>query len=77
MKLSCPPGIKLILALVLLMFLLTGCWDRTEINDLALITAAGIDKKDEKTIELSVLVFAPKGAAGGQSGLGGGGGAAP
>jgi len=75
MKPSCPSRIKLIFPLFLVVFFLTGCWDRTEINDLALITGAGIDQKDEKTIELSVLVFIPKGTAGGQSGLGGGGGA--
>ncbi|CAG7645760.1 Ger(x)C family spore germination protein [Paenibacillus allorhizosphaerae] len=40
--------------------LLTGCWDRTEVNDLAIIMAAGLDKKTEKTVELSVQVFVPK-----------------
>jgi spore germination protein KC len=46
---------------------LSGCWDRKEINDLSLITAAGIDKKSEKTIELSVQVFIPRAAGGGGS----------
>lgn len=53
--------------------LLSGCWDRTEVNDLALITAAGIDRKTTKTIELSVQVFIPRAAGGGQQGMGGGG----
>ncbi|MFF2446192.1 Ger(x)C family spore germination protein [Neobacillus sp. NPDC058068] len=50
------------------MFLLAGCWDRTEVNDLAIILATGVDisKKDE--IELSVQVFIPKPAEGGQQG---------
>jgi spore germination protein KC len=42
------------------LLLLSGCWDRAEVNDLALITAAGIDKKSDNTIELSVQVFVPK-----------------
>ncbi len=54
--------------------LLSGCWDRTEVNDVALITAAGIDKKKGKNIELSVQVFIPKSAGGGQQGMGGGSG---
>jgi spore germination protein KC len=54
--------------------LLSGCWDRTEINDLAMITAAGIDRKSDKTIELSVQVFIPRAAGGGQQGMSGGGG---
>ncbi|MFC0214951.1 Ger(x)C family spore germination protein [Paenibacillus chartarius] len=47
---------------------LAGCWDRTEVNDLALVTGAGIDKKDG-TIELSVQVFIPK-TSGGSQGMG-------
>ena len=33
--------------------LLSGCWDRVEVNDLAIVTAAVIDKKDDNQIELS------------------------
>lgn len=57
----------------LLVPLLTGCWDRDELNDLAFITAAGIDKKTESTIELTVAVYIPK-AAGGGGEMGGSGG---
>ncbi|MBI0581178.1 Ger(x)C family spore germination protein [Neobacillus cucumis] len=46
---------------------LTACWDREEVNDLALVTAAGIDKKANNKIELTVLVFIPKGGGGQQS----------
>lgn len=53
-------------------FLLTGCWDRKEVNDLAIITAAGFDKNSDDMIELSVLVFIPKSGDGGQQ-MGGGG----
>ncbi|MDR7002831.1 Ger(x)C family spore germination protein [Neobacillus niacini] len=40
---------------------LSACWDRQEVNDLALIMATGFDKKANNHIELSVLVFIPKG----------------
>ncbi|WP_423802538.1 Ger(x)C family spore germination protein [Neobacillus sp. SAB-20_R2A] len=47
--------------LICLVILLSGCWDRNEVNDLALITAAGFDKFADDKIELTVLVFIPKG----------------
>ncbi|WP_069187983.1 Ger(x)C family spore germination protein [Bacillus sp. FJAT-27251] len=53
---------------------LTGCWDRTEVNDLALILAAGMDKGKKSNVELSVLVFIPQPQSGqGGSGMSGGG----
>ncbi|MCQ6282570.1 Ger(x)C family spore germination protein [Bacillus sp. EB600] len=48
------------------LFFLTGCWDRTEVNDLALIMASGIDKGKKNKIELSVQVFIPSPSQGGQ-----------
>jgi spore germination protein KC len=64
-----------LLFLILSVFLLTGCWDRREVNDLALVTAAGIDKKSDGVIELTVLVFIPKGSSSqqGMEGNSGGG----
>ncbi|WP_049662358.1 Ger(x)C family spore germination protein [Bacillus sp. FJAT-27231] len=56
------------------LFLLSGCWDRVEINDLAIITAAAIDKKDVNQVELSLQIFIPKAMGGGQGGGGGGSG---
>ena len=55
---------------------LSGCWDRIEITDLAIVTAAAIDKKDNQ-IELSVQVFIPSSisSGGGQGGPSQGGGA--
>lgn len=58
--------------LLLLLFLLagtmpmTGCWDRKEVNNLSVIMAAGIDKAGEDQIELSVQVYNPRAAGGGQ-----------
>ncbi|MED3994208.1 Ger(x)C family spore germination protein [Peribacillus frigoritolerans] len=54
---------------------LSGCWDRIEITDLAIVTAAAIDKNDNDHIELSVQVFIPSSisSGGGQGGSSQGG----
>ncbi|MGM7721589.1 Ger(x)C family spore germination protein [Metabacillus sp. Hm71] len=55
---------------------LTGCWDRVELNDLALVMAAGLDITDDDMIELTVQLAVPQAMGGGQgmgSGQGGGG----
>ncbi|MBD8067969.1 Ger(x)C family spore germination protein [Bacillus sp. PS06] len=52
---------------------LTGCWDRIEINDLAFVTATGIDKEDENKFRVSCQIPLP-GAMGGAGSSGGGGG---
>lgn len=52
--------------------LLGGCWDRTEVNDLALIMAAGLDVGQNGDIELSVQVFTPsQSGSEGSGGMGG------
>ncbi|MGG4197640.1 Ger(x)C family spore germination protein [Peribacillus frigoritolerans] len=55
---------------------LSGCWDRIEITDLAIVTAAAIDKRGNDQIELSVQVFIPSSisSGGGQGGSSQGGG---
>lgn len=66
------------LALMILIPLLTlsgGCWDRTELNDLALVTALAFDKGDNNQIQTTVQVIMPQNlSAGGAMGGGGGGG---
>ncbi|WP_158301910.1 Ger(x)C family spore germination protein [Paenibacillus mesophilus] len=52
--------------------LLTGCWDRTEVNDIAIVLASGIDI-DKDGYRVSILVPLP-GNMGGASGGGGGSG---
>lgn len=47
------------------LLILSGCWDRTEINDVALITGAAIDKAGPHSILLSVQLFVPRTAPGG------------
>ncbi|WP_337098319.1 Ger(x)C family spore germination protein [Paenibacillus sp. YIM B09110] len=62
------------IALLLSGILLTGCWDRTEINDLAIVLATGIDYVDDK-VQLTSQIFIPrKGGNGAESGGSGQGG---
>ncbi|WP_212962829.1 Ger(x)C family spore germination protein [Siminovitchia fordii] len=55
-------------------FFLAGCWDRIEINDLAIVTATGIDKSEDGQVVLSLEIFIPKNMTGGEGGNGLGGG---
>jgi spore germination protein KC len=54
--------------IIMSMLLLTGCWDRVELQDLAIITAAAIDRLDDGRIRISVQVFIPRAIASGESG---------
>ncbi|MBB6444299.1 Ger(x)C family spore germination protein [Bacillus benzoevorans] len=65
--------IMLLFSAAMSLLCLTGCWDRVEVNDLAIVTGTAIDKKGEE-IELSIQIFIPKAAStsGDQSGSGGG-----
>ncbi|MBW7477062.1 Ger(x)C family spore germination protein [Paenibacillus oenotherae] len=59
----------LALSFSLIAVLLAGCWDRTEINDLAIVLAAGIDSPGEgKDYLLSAQVFVPRQSSGGKAG---------
>lgn len=63
------PMLNLLLTASLFTLLLTGCWDRTEVNDLALVTGAAIDQHDDNSIELTVQIFIPRSPGGGGGGL--------
>lgn len=65
------PAAALLLSIAVL---LAGCWDRTEINDMAIVLASAIDK-EEDLVRLSIevpLVGQLGGAKGGGGGTGGG-----
>ncbi|WP_284642227.1 Ger(x)C family spore germination protein [Paenibacillus silviterrae] len=57
--------------LVMCVMLLPGCWDRTEINDMAFILASSVDLEQDGKVRFSVLVPLP-GQMGGATGGGGG-----
>ncbi|MEQ2525487.1 Ger(x)C family spore germination protein [Bacillaceae bacterium CLA-AA-H227] len=63
--------IQHILFVFVIALTLTGCWDRTEVNDLAFITSTGIDKLEDNLFQVSIQVPLPS-AMGGPSGGGGG-----
>ena len=69
---------KKILGLLLAISLpiLPGCWDQTELNEIALIRAVGIDRTEDGQIEVTVLQAIPvsAGTNSGSGGAGGGGG---
>jgi spore germination protein KC len=54
-----------------LALLLTGCWDRTELNDMAFAMSSAVDKEQDGSYRVSYLLPLP-GQMGGPSGGGGG-----
>lgn len=63
-----------LLVCIIMLLILSGCWDRIEVNDLAIVVATGLDKTDEGEIELSVQIVNPKSMGSQSSGGQGGGG---
>lgn len=61
-----------LLASLFLCILMTGCWDRTEINDFAFWMGTAIDKTSDDKIRVSAQIAVPKriGSASKQSGQG-------
>jgi spore germination protein KC len=66
----------LCLLLIASLPILPGCWDRKELNEIALIRAVGIDRTEDGKIEVTILQAIPMraGTEGGGGGGGGGGG---
>ncbi|MGG1661495.1 Ger(x)C family spore germination protein [Brevibacillus sp. NRS-1366] len=66
--------VPLVVALLLSMLAVTGCWDRREVNDMAIVIAMAIDKEPNGLYRLSVQVplvshlGGPSGGGGGTSG---------
>jgi spore germination protein KC/spore germination protein len=57
--------------LVLSLAILSGCWDRTEINDVAFVLSSAVDKEKNGSYRLSLMLPLP-GQIGGAKGGGGG-----
>jgi spore germination protein KC len=51
---------NMVVLLLLIMPLLSGCWSRMEVNDLAFVTAAGIDKMENGKIRLALQMAIPR-----------------
>ncbi|WP_216651764.1 Ger(x)C family spore germination protein [Paenibacillus sp. NEAU-GSW1] len=52
-----------IIAAFMCTILTTGCWDRVEVNDLAIVTGASFDLADNNKIKLSVQLYVPTGSS--------------
>ncbi|MGB8000279.1 MAG: Ger(x)C family spore germination protein [Anaerobacillus sp.] len=50
-----------------LLSFLTGCWDLKEVNDLAIVIATGIDKTEDESIEVTLMVYMPNPSSGSSS----------
>lgn len=64
--------LRTFLLLVIIMILLSGCWNRVEVNDIAFVTAIGLDLLEDNKIRLSLQVAIPT-KLGPTGGSGGGG----
>lgn len=49
-----------LILLIVMIPLLTSCWGRTEVIDIALVTGIAIDKGENKNILLSLQIAVPK-----------------
>ncbi|MEH7512544.1 Ger(x)C family spore germination protein [Gottfriedia acidiceleris] len=58
----------LCMILVVSLFFLTGCWDRTELNDLAIELGLGLDQAKNNELEISAQFIIPSKMGIGQSG---------
>ncbi|GAF11921.1 spore germination protein GerKC [Bacillus sp. JCM 19046] len=64
-----PKHVQRIFSIILVLFLLTGCWDRWELNELSLIVGMAIDKDDTEYI-LTMQAMNPSEIASQETGRG-------
>jgi spore germination protein KC len=55
---------------IIMMFILVGCWDASEINDYSLVSLAGVDKVDDKVRLFLEETTSSSGSSDSQSGTG-------
>ncbi|KRE69635.1 hypothetical protein ASL11_14745 [Paenibacillus sp. Soil750] len=53
-------NIKRIVIIILTVLLLTGCWGRREVNEIAIVTATGIDLMENDSIRVTLLLAVPR-----------------
>jgi len=66
-----------LLLLLMLPVLLTGCWDRRELEELAFVLMLGVDKGTQDRFNVTAAIAVPSKMAGGGKNGGGGAGAEP
>jgi spore germination protein KC len=66
-----------LLAFALACLPLQGCWDRTEINDITIILAMGIDRIGKNQVQVSAQIFIPRQSGGGTGSISGDSGGSP
>ncbi len=57
------------LLVVLLICTQTGCWDRVEVEQLAIVTLIALDKSKDDNVRVSLQIINPKAMAGGSSNM--------
>lgn len=67
---------RCVAVLLVLTLLLSGCWSRMEVNDLAIVSMMALDKTEQGKIKMWLQIVIPS-KAGGAPGTGGGGGGQP
>jgi spore germination protein KC len=65
-------NLKALFLLLIIIPILSGCWSKKELNDLALISALGIDKNDNGEYVGTFQIINPANVTGGTQGGGGG-----
>ncbi|MEH7215319.1 Ger(x)C family spore germination protein, partial [Priestia megaterium] len=60
-----------LLLMMSMTFLLTSCWSKKELTDLAIVAAMGVDKTKDGRYHLTLQIINPGNVAGGLQGGGG------
>ncbi|MGD6840836.1 Ger(x)C family spore germination protein, partial [Bacillus thuringiensis] len=61
-----------LIILVTMTVLLSGCWSKKELTDLAIVAAMGVDKTEDGKYAITLQIINPGNVAGGMRGGGGG-----
>ncbi|MFC4560085.1 Ger(x)C family spore germination protein [Virgibacillus kekensis] len=55
-----------VFAVFLVLIILSGCWDRMEVNDLGIVVGVGLEETEDNQVEFSAQIVNPQGMSGGQ-----------
>ncbi|MGG3915464.1 Ger(x)C family spore germination protein [Rossellomorea vietnamensis] len=64
--------VPFLLLLITMALLLSGCWSKKELTDLAIVAALGVDKTEDGKYAITLQIINPGNVAGGMRGGGGG-----